>query len=144
MNTSYLSLTVSMSQTTTPMSSFYSIQDGNFEIIDAFASNTAASISSLSSTLSSMYTLTGSVTLLSTNWSLSSYTLSLSVLGANDTVFLKPATIIDQSLLEAAHLFTSAATGQVFFIADTQPTSDITLHYTITKGEPYVNRGGLR
>lgn len=76
----------------------------------------------------------GAATLYAANWSGSTYTLTVSGLGANDSIFIRPATSGDKALYEAAEIFDTAGTGSVTFTATTIPSSNIDLLYFIVRG----------
>jgi len=76
----------------------------------------------------------GTATLAAASWSNNTYTLTVSALGANDAIFITPATAADKALMEAADIFITAGTGSVTFTATTTPTSDIAIKYFISRG----------
>ena len=76
----------------------------------------------------------GTATLDDAAWSNGSYTLTVGTLGANDAIFITPATAADRALMQAAEIFVTASTGSVTFTATTTPSSDIGIKYFISRG----------
>lgn len=77
----------------------------------------------------------GTVPLLPTGWAGSTYTLTMSGLGANDAVFFSPVTKVDKNLLEDANIFVSSEGNIVTFSAQKTPTLKIDLNYFIVRGK---------
>lgn len=128
MATSYLSLATSLSSNTF-FSDYLSVQDLNLEKIDTFASSVA-------SVAAGAYGIAGSVTLLSSGWMASMYTITLSELGAADAVTFEPLSRDDKTAFTAAQPIVSADPGGqivTFDVLDT-PVVDIVLKYFIQRG----------
>ena len=79
---------------------------------------------------------TGSVTLYSELWddSNNSYTFTLAGLGTDGSVFFKPATLTDKTLLEDADCFIVSSGTAVTVTAANLPEDDITLEYVLIGG----------
>ena len=135
MATSYLSLTTSLSSDTL-FSSYVSAQDSNWEKVDMFASGIASLASSAVSAALGAYGLSGTVTLLSSGWSNSQYTVTMSELKAHDLVGFEPRTRTDKAAWATADPFVSAAAngGSVTFDVLETPVIDIVLKFFITRG----------
>lgn len=128
MATSYLSLVTSLSSDTL-FSSYVSAQDSNWEKVDTFAS-------SVVSLASGAYGFSGSVTLLSTNWVASHYTVTLSELGPHDAITFEAIDRSNRSAFtEADPIVTADINGGVvtFDVLNT-PLVDIVLKYFIQRG----------
>ena len=78
----------------------------------------------------------GTATLLAASWSGTSYSLTISDLGANDTIIFYPASATDQENAASAGIFISPVTSgtSVTITAQTAPTVDIAFVYSIIKG----------
>jgi len=126
MATSYLSLETSLSGSTT-FRSYLSIQDSNLEKIDAFAATTMSAINAVKGSSST-------VTLLSSSWLSSVYSLSVSNFGENDCIEFGPASRSDKTALEEANIVITTSGNFVLFDAENTPSTDINLIYFITRG----------
>ena len=159
MYTNYLSLITSL-PSSTYFSDYLSVQDSNFEKIDAFASTIAGSVSTLGSNVSTLLSavaslgsdvialssaianvnlnsalgISGSLTILSTAWIGSAYTVSLSNLGAYDAIFFKPYSVADKSILDAANPFVTISGSSISFNVQDTPSADVALGYYIDRG----------
>lgn len=80
--------------------------------------------------------VSGTATVAAASWSGTTYTLTISGLGANDSIFFTPSTTTDQENAGAAGLFfdPTHSAGTVTITADTAPVSDIDFDYTIVRG----------
>lgn len=78
----------------------------------------------------------GTVTLYSNLWNAqsSSYTIPITGLGENGTVFFKPHTASDKTKLENADCFITSSGPTVTAVAETVPQDDITLEYVLIGG----------
>ena len=126
MATSYLSLVTSLSGSTY-FSDYLSAQDDNLEKIDMFAGNVLSAISAMAGA-------SGTVTLLSSSWLSSVYSLSVSNFGENDCIEFGPATRSDKTALEEANIVITTSNNSVLFDAENTPSTDINLIYFITRG----------
>ena len=126
MVTSYLSLVTSLSGSTY-FSDYLSAQDSNLEKIDIFAGN-------ILSTISAMAGVSGVVTLLSSSWLSSIYSLSVSNFGENDCIEFGPVSRSDKTALEEANIITTTSGNNILFDAENTPSTDINLIYFITRG----------
>lgn len=78
----------------------------------------------------------GTITLLASSWSGTTYTLTVVGLGTNDAIFFSPSTTTDKEALEANKVFISPSTSgtTVTITAETAPSTDISLDYFISRG----------
>ncbi len=93
----------------------------NFKKIDDFAGE--------------IYGRSGRLSIAQTDWKNSSYTVAVAELGANDALFLTPATREDQDKSAVARLFATASVGSVTITAESVPTGTITFNYFISRGK---------
>ena len=93
----------------------------NMQIIDDFAG--------------AIYGVSGVVTLESSKWTDSVYTLTLVDLGDHDAVFFSPVGLGDKTALEKTNSVVSANGNTVIFAAEIQPSKDISLNYFISRGK---------
>lgn len=93
----------------------------NFKKIDEFAG--------------AIYGKSGTLTIAPGAWTDAAYTAAVPQLGADDAIFLSPATREDQTNANAARLFATADAGSVTIQAENTPTSTITFKYFISRGK---------
>lgn len=126
MTTSYLSLVTSLPGSTY-FSDYLSAQDSNLEKIDAFAKSAMSAINAIKG-------FSGAVTLLSSSWLSSVYSLSVSNFGENDCIEFGPVSRLDKTALEEANIVITASGNSILFDAENTPSTDINLIYFITRG----------
>lgn len=93
----------------------------NFKKIDEFAG--------------AIYGKSGTLTIAPSSWTDSTFTAAVPQLGADDAIFLTPATREDLTQANNARLFAEASTGSVTITAEHTPTSTITFKYFISRGK---------
>lgn len=78
----------------------------------------------------------GSIRLLAGNWSNGTYTITLSALSTNCSIFLTPASAQDEEAVRQNRLYVTpqSQNGVISFTADTTPVSNIDFEFLIVKG----------
>lgn len=95
--------------------------ESNFKKIDDFAG--------------AIYGKSGRFSIAKTDWKNSSYTIAVAELGADDAIFLTPATREDQERSIMARLFATASAGSVTITAESVPAGAIAFNYFISRGK---------
>lgn len=110
----------------------FSVVGGNLTV--TFADDTTYDLGSVKG--QDAVTHKGTVTLQCNLWNplSNTYTFPLPGLGENGTVFFKPHTAADKTLLENADCFITSSGVTVTAVAETVPQDDITLEYVLIGG----------
>ena len=117
------------------------LSSGAFSVkLKSGESNLVVDSTGLSLSLTNILAKNGTATLAAASWTLSGsvYTQSVTVsnVGANDTLLVAGASATDCANMQDANIYYATASGTTAtFTAESEPTSDIAITYTIMRGQ---------